>query len=150
MIKRLLPGLFLGCVAVIAAANPQGVPKEAREVAPGEYRLTDKDGKQWSFRKTPFGYQKFEDKSSAAPDPVPAAAEKTEPAPGTTVPTPFGNTKARSAIVTKVSESGDTLHFERPTPFGPQKWSRKKAELTEQEAQLWEAQRNAGTQMKAK
>lgn len=129
---------------VLAAANPPGVPKDAKEVAPGQYTFVDKDGKGWVYKKTPFGIQRFEDKSaqkaeSGASDNTAAPA----PSPGSTVPTPFGDTKARAAVPVKVTEDGDSLRFERQTPFGLQRWTSKKNELTDQEAALWEAQRTS-------
>ena len=130
-------------IGVLAAANPPGVPKDAKEVAPGQYTFVDKDGKNWVYRKTPFGIQKFEDKSagkSAADD---SAASAPAPAPGTAMPTPFGETRSRAAVPVKVTEEGDSLRFERQTPFGLQRWTRKKTELNEQETALWEAQRSS-------
>jgi hypothetical protein len=39
---------------------------------------------------------------------------------------------------THVVEDGDSVRFERNTPFGMQRWKRKKSELTEQEKQIFE------------
>ncbi len=137
MIKQIAAVAFLS-VGILFAANPPGVPKDAKETAPGQYRSVDKDGKTWVYRKTPFGIQKFEDKAapqSPAAEAANKAAEAHEAAatatPGTTMPTPFGETKSRAAVPVKITEEGDTLKFERPTPFGLQRWTRKKTELTE-------------------
>jgi hypothetical protein len=32
-----------------------------------------------------------------------------------------------------MTDLGDSVQFQRPTPFGPQKWVRKKSELTDDE-----------------
>jgi hypothetical protein len=38
----------------------------------------------------------------------------------------------------RITEKGDMLHFERRTPFGTQRWSRRKSELKGWEATAWE------------
>jgi hypothetical protein len=40
-------------------AAPQGVPKGAERVGAFEWRYTDKEGKAWVYRKTPFGWTKL-------------------------------------------------------------------------------------------
>ena len=51
--------------------------------------------------------------------------------------------KGHQTIVS-VKEEGDTLHFERASPFGPYKWSKKKSELNTSEKEAWERSK-AGT-----
>jgi len=130
------------------------VPKEARQTGPVEFKLTDRGGKNWVFRQTPFGIQKAEDKAQDAQSDAGTAERQTGEAaavkPGTTMPTPFGATRSRDAVPVRVTEDGDTLRFERQTPFGVQRWSKTKSELSEQETQLWEAQRNSSNQNKSK
>ena len=48
--------------------NVAGLPKEAVAIAPQTYSYTDKDGKKWIFRQTPFGLAKFEDRERADSD----------------------------------------------------------------------------------
>jgi len=43
------------------------------------------------------------------------------------------------------TEDGDTIRFERPSPFGPYRWQRKKSELSESERAIWNRQRSAVT-----
>ncbi|MBC8166953.1 MAG: hypothetical protein H7Y20_13925 [Bryobacteraceae bacterium] len=118
-----------------AAQTPDGVPKGAKEVKPGVYRLVDKSGKAWLYKKTPFGYQKSSEEPSK-PEEARAAV------PGATLSTPFGDSKGpRTAVVTKVTEDGEFLRFERPNPFGTSRWRSKKSELTDDERKLWDAQR---------
>jgi len=74
MMKQIAAVAFLS-VGILFAANPPGVPKDAKETAPGQYTVTDRDGKTWVYRKTPFGMQKFEDKS-APQSPAAEAAKK--------------------------------------------------------------------------
>jgi hypothetical protein len=131
---------YLLCSVILCGAafaeTPEGVPKNAKESLPGVYRLVDKDGKAWVYRKTPFGYQK-----SAETEPDEAKAiDHVKAEAGTQVDTPFGKTTVpRSAVTVKVTEDGDSVRFERPTPFGISRWTRKKSELTDEEKKLWSA-----------
>jgi hypothetical protein len=92
-----------------AAAEPQAntIPAAAVADADGVYHYTDKQGKKWLYRKTPFGIQKTEDKL-----PVAAAPEE-DP--------------------TTAVEQGDVVKFERPSPFGTKRWEKKKTELAPDE-----------------
>ena len=128
--------LFVGICAPFLVA--QNVPKDAKEVAPGEYRVVSKDGKTETWRKTPFGFQKLSAPAAAAP----ASGDAAAPASGAVRPvSPFGdNTKSSTAPQTTLKEDGDSIRFERPTPFGVQRWTRKKTELTPEETKLWQAQ----------
>jgi hypothetical protein len=98
-----------------APSVPIGPPKEAVEIARYTFRYTDAQGKVWIYRRTPFGWMKAERKD--VPEAAPAAAALPE---------------------TRVVEDGDGVRFERNTPFGMQRWRRKKSELTEQEKQIFE------------
>jgi hypothetical protein len=145
--------ILLSAMAVVFAAlaggeTPAGVPKGAVETKPGVYRLVDKDKKVWIFRKTPFGFQKSAEEPADAPANSEKAEESKAPAAEAErdrTKTPFGKSKASEdgGPVTKVTESGDSITFERPSPFGVYRWTRKKSELTADERKLWEAQRPA-------
>lgn len=104
--------------APAAQAKADAIPPEAKQIEPGLYRWTDKQGKTWILRKGPFGLFKAEEQS--------ARAEATEDLPG-------GMT---------VVEEGDELRFERPTPFGLMRWKKKKTELNEMEQRAWERKQN--------
>ena len=93
------------------------IPKGAKEIEPYTYRYIDKAGKKWIYRQTPFGVTRFEDKPSEKI--VQDAAEET-----------------------KVTEEGDSLRFERKTPFGTTHWVRKKTELSDVEQAAWDRARN--------
>jgi hypothetical protein len=82
----------------------------------------------------------------------PAAAEesdKTAPAatltsatPKDATASPFGQVKpAASAQTIKVADRGDSLEFERPSPFGSYRWNKKKDELTPFEREAWDRSR---------
>jgi hypothetical protein len=92
------------------------LPAGATMVEPGTYTYTDAKGKKWIYRKTPFGLSRAEDK------PAPADAA---PAP------PLG------AGMT-ATEDGDSVRFERPSPFGVYRWQKKKSDLTDDERAAWE------------
>lgn len=94
-----------------AAAALPTMPQGAEEVSPNLYRYTDAQGKRWMYNRTPFGISKWEDKPGDQPPPP-----KPPPA---------------SAIT--VTDLGDRVQFQRMMPLGPQTWTRKKSELTEDE-----------------
>ena len=98
------------------------IPKDAVPNSDGiSYVYTDKQGKKWIYAKTPFGLTKF-----PAPDTPPVAQDLS---------------------ATKAVDKGDTVRFERPGPFGTMSWEKKKADLTDDERHLLEAQ-NAKTEQK--
>jgi len=98
-----------------AAAALPTVPQGAQEVGSNLFRYTDKEGKVWMYRKTPFGVSKWEEKPE---DRATQHAPQAEP-PGT--------------VPTTMTDLGDSVQFQRPTPFGPQKWIRKKSEMSDDE-----------------
>jgi hypothetical protein len=100
-----------------AAQSAPAVPKEAAAIAPGTYSYTDKDGKKWIFRQTPFGVAKFEDKERPASE-VEAEQKRIEQ--------------------TRAYDAGDSVRFERPGPFGMYRWTQKKTELNTMEQAVWE------------
>ena len=146
--KQILVILFGGAVLTLSAQMPAGVPAGASEVGPNTYRFVDKDKKVWIYRKTPFGLQKAEETPAAEADrarKADSSASATPQRDPDRTATPFGESKASASgmPVTKVTENGDSLTFERPSPFGVYRWTKKKTELTDDEKKLWEAQRSA-------
>lgn len=110
-----------------AAAPPPKtvtIPKDA-VLDPGgqSYTWTDKEGKKWTYAKTPFGVMKFPKTDDAAQSGVDLSSAK--------------------AI-----DKGDAVRFERPGPFGTISWEKKKTELTADEQKLYDAQ-NAKTEQKS-
>ena len=101
------------------------VPKDAVETTPGFYRWTDKDGKVWTYRPTPFGVKRW----LADSDSARSVADKRHSADG------------RATAV----EEGDSIRFEQATPFGKRTWVRKKTELNETEQRIWELQQKNST-----
>ncbi len=94
--------------------QPPSIPAGAVQVEPYLYRYTDSSsGKTWMYRQTPFGVSRWEEGSIPAPQP---SADKGEP------------------VV--VTDLGDSVRFQRKTPFGFGTWVRKKTELTDEEKAL--------------
>jgi len=100
-----------------APASPTVIPKEAKQIEPYTWRYTDDQGKNWIYRKTPFGVVRF-------PEQPPETQPPEEIPPGMTG-----------------VEEGDSVRFERPSPFGKHRWTRKKTELTDLERRVWERDR---------
>ena len=100
-----------------AAPTPKAVevPAGAVETAPYTYRFVDPQGKAWIYHKTPFGVSRSEEKPAVAAVPDNAGME-----------------------FIKATEDGETIRFERATPFGASKWVKKKSELSDLEKAVWE------------
>jgi len=98
-----------------AAKDRLAVPKDAVQTSPGHYRWTDKNGKVWIYRLSPFGVSRYEAGSG------------------------YDKQDAEKEEITAV-EQGDSIRFERTSPFGKRSWVRKKSELTADEKALWERQ----------
>jgi hypothetical protein len=125
--------LMLGVVTVCAPAATQKksskkaapatqavtIPKDAVPNADGaSYSYTDKDGKKWTYTKTPFGIMK-----APTADPATAAAASTPDLNGA-----------------KAIDKGDTVRFERAGPFGVTAWEKKKSDLNDEERRVFDAQ----------
>ncbi len=103
-----------------------GIPKDAVETEPGFFRWTDKEGKNWIYRRTPFGVTRIPADAinihQAAVDKEEAMAERT----------------------TAVAQ-GDSVRFAETTPFGKRTWVRKKTDLNETEQRIWDQQQKTST-----
>ena len=109
-----------------AAPPPQTVtiPKGAVANPDGlTYTWTDQAGKKWIYTKTPFGVMRSSQTDEAAEPRVDMNS-------------------------TKAIDKGDSVRFERPSPFGTVSWEKKKTELTADEQKLFDAQ-NAKTEQKS-
>jgi len=125
--KTLLLFSVYAAVSLAAQPAPQAPsgavaapPAGAVEFAPGSFRYTDAQGKKWIYRRTPFGVARLED-AAAPPAPLSAAARK-------------------SLDAVRATEAGDSIRFERATPFGVQTWQTRKADLDEMEQAVWNRQ----------
>ncbi len=96
------------------------IPAGAVEGADGNFHYTDKQGKKWLYRKTPFGVAKSEDKPAAA------SAQQQQP---------------QEDTLTVATDAGESVHFEKPSPFGTVKWDKKKTELDANEQSIWNRQK---------
>ena len=101
------------------APSPQRmtIPKDAIKNENGTYSYTDKQGKNWLYRDSAFGVIR-------TPGPEPGADKQPNPKPS----------------ATKVTDKGDTVQFERSSPFGVTKWEKKKSDLTDEERKLVDSQ----------
>jgi hypothetical protein len=98
------------------------IPKDAvLNPDSGTYSYTDKQGKKWIYARTPFGITR----APYTDQPAGGAAAKPDP----------------NGI--RAIDKGDTVRFERPTPFGPMGWEKKKSELTDEERQIIARQKDA-------
>lgn len=96
------------------------IPPSAVEFEPGSYHYTDAKGKKWILRPTPFGIARMEDTG----EPLRKKREQDHGMDGV-----------------KVTESGDSVKFERPGPFGTYKWEKKKTDLDAGEKAAWEREK---------
>lgn len=98
------------------ASQATTIPADA-VLNPGgkSYSYTDKDGKKWTYLRTPFGISRV-----AATEKKPAAAP-------------------REVSKVTVVDKGDTVRFERPSPLGPMGYEKKKSELTEEERRIFDS-----------
>lgn len=116
--------------APASVASPQApkaitIPDGAVEIERGTWRYIDAQGKAWRYRKTPFGLVRFAEEDAMPPEDEPLSD---------------------IAAVDK----GDTVEFQRRTPFGISKWTRKKTELDANEKLALErAQRSSTAAAKA-
>jgi hypothetical protein len=95
-------------------ANPNTIPAGAVQIDGQTYKVKEKDGKTWVYRKTPFGVSRVEEEQFKKQN----EAALIKP--------------AKEANV-KVTDLGTEYRFERAHAFGVQVWKTKKAALTEDE-----------------
>ena len=88
---------------------PLTIPKNAVEIEPGLWEYKDAKGKTWHYTKTPFGVRRF------VPELVP------------------DDSANEASFITAIDKGGDTVFFERKTPFGKAQWTRKRADLNDAE-----------------
>jgi hypothetical protein len=110
-------GYTRSTAAAVQAARVVVIPKAAVASPDGSFVWTDKAGQKWAFWNTPFGVVK---NPVADPAPPSAAAVTTD-------------------ALTKVVDKGDTVRFERTTPFGISAYEKQKSALNEEERRLYEA-----------
>jgi hypothetical protein len=101
-----------------AQAQVQSIPAGASQVEPNLFRYTDSSGKTWMYRQTPFGISRWEESSVGSPQAAApqAASPKADPV--------------------AITDLGDSVKFEKKTPFGGSSWVRKKSDLNAEEKAL--------------
>jgi hypothetical protein len=142
--KMLRIGVVCGCLflplGALSAADKQAADKKAQAAAvqpkaapaapalppgaivtsAGTYSYTDPQGKKWTYRQTPFGLARIEERETSA-----AAAE----------------VEKKQAEQTHAFADGDSIRFERPGPFGVYSWKQKKTALDSMEQTVWDRER---------
>lgn len=109
-----LPLLLLTAQDKKAPATPNAIPANAVKIDETTYKVTEKDGKSWVYRRTPFGLSRMtEDQFRKQQAPV--------------------NLEPVKQAGVRVIDMGEEYRFERAHPFGVQVWKKKKAELTADE-----------------
>lgn len=96
------------------------IPQGAVKVDEATYRFQEpavngKPGKVWLYRKSPFGVTRIEESEAAK---IGAANPMSVESPA------------------KVTDLGDSYRFERTGPFGAKIWTKKKSELSAEEADM--------------
>jgi|GEM_PF-2691218 hypothetical protein len=142
MLRTVIAILMLvgGCAAAEDAAQSVKNSGERTEIPPNAVKIdantsryTDAQGRTWIYRRTPFGVRRYEEK-------LPASGAK-----GAAPNTPLDE----APVGIRAREEGDVIYFERPTPFGTRRWSRKKSELSKEEKAAWEQSQNAASSAKS-
>ncbi|HWE48236.1 MAG TPA: hypothetical protein VG273_00500 [Bryobacteraceae bacterium] len=126
-----------------AVANPDGT-----------WSYKDKQGKHWTYMKTPFGLTRLAASGATAarmPTGIPKGAVRNADGSFTATEkdgkkweyheTPFGISRTPAAVAApelKVTDKGDTVRFERIGPMGPSVWEKKKTDLNDEERKAWE------------
>jgi hypothetical protein len=96
---------------------PKDPPASAEKVDELTYRWKDAKGDFWVYKKTPFGWSKIREKELTS-------YQRPE-------------TNGEGSKVSGVR--GDEVSFERSTPFGTTRWTKKKGELNPDESAALEA-----------
>jgi hypothetical protein len=121
-----------------AAARPAPpavvIPASATRVDENTYTHIDAQGKTWVYRKTPFGIQKTERTTESTPYGLPDATRDRQ--------SPFSAEGSQRTTVQQTeeqvtaTEAGDSVTFQKKTPFGNNIWTKKRAELNDDEKAL--------------
>jgi hypothetical protein len=104
-----------------APTTPNAIPANAVKIDDRTYKVTEKDGKTWVYRRTPFGLSRLTEEQflkQQAPEEV----------------------KPQSQLTVRVTDLGEEYRFERVSAFGKQVWKKKKSELTADEKTYVEQQ----------
>jgi len=110
--------------------NSAIIPANAKQIDAHTWMATDQSGKKWFYRQTPFGVVK----TDRDPDSETDSEQKRSPFDGANpAPRSAAAEKSLKPPPAKVVDLGDSYSFERKTPFGPSRWTKKKSELTDEE-----------------
>jgi len=154
----LLAGAASGQEPAAKAPAALTIPQDAVANADGTWSYTDKQGKHWTYARTPFGVTR-EPAGAAVDAKLPPGLPKgaTRNTNGSfswtdangkkwiygRTPLGFSRIAAPSVSDWKVTDKGDTVRFERPGPMGATVWEKKKTDLTDEERSALELQKTA-------
>lgn len=100
------------------------LPAGAEKIGDYKWKHKDAAGKTWVYVQTPFGFSKVDEETYRRQE-----AER------------LADGQTGGNMVRVVDQSGDPVTFEMTTPFGKQRWQKKRAELSDKEkAALAEAE----------
>lgn len=128
--RLLLISICIACGALAQESAPKpeprpaGVPEDAELISPRTWRHKDASGKAWLYISTPFGLSRTEEPAERK---SPGTAEQLAGSVNKAGAPAAGPVFRASAV------KGDTVHFERDTPFGKTKWTRSKSQLDAEE-----------------
>ncbi len=116
--------MILGLMGCLAAAEPPkpvtktpaGLPAGAEQVDERTWRHKDAAGKTWLYHRSPFGWSRGEEKTVSEEAKLKEAQDKVA---------------APAFRITSVK--GEVVAFERDSPFGKSKWTKKKSDLGAEE-----------------
>ncbi len=109
-----LPLLLLTAQDKKPVSNPNTIPAGAVKIDEQTYKVQEKDGKTWVYRKTIFGVSRLEEEQFKKQNEAALIKPSTE-------------------APVKVTDLGTEYKFERAHAFGIQVWKKKKSELTADE-----------------
>lgn len=109
-----LPLLLLTAQDKKPISNPTTIPADAVKIDEQTYKVKEKDGKTWVYRKTIFGVSRLEEEQFRKQNEAALIKPSTE-------------------APVKVTDLGAEYKFERAHAFGIQVWKKKKTELTADE-----------------
>lgn len=125
--------------AVRQVGNDSIIPAGASKLDEHTWMAVDASGTKWFYRKGPFGVTKTDKDVTAVSAAAQARDAQRNPFSGGKSGPPSEAAARSSQINAKVVDLGDAYSFERATPFGLSKWTRKKADLTDADRALIEA-----------
>lgn len=103
---------------------PATPPAEAQKIDSVTFHWKDAKGDVWVYKKTPFGWSKMREKELAS----------------------YQRPEEKQLLMGVVEVRGDTVTFEKATPFSSSRWTKQKSELTADERTALDRWAKAGSE----